>query len=98
MTKHPTKPNQRCKVIGGRSSDTNEGNSPNKGKVVFTMYLHQQQADDRVPVWHCKGKDLFTFYGNGTEADFLNYWLEVIDDEPEPLKADSTHLEKVTNE
>ena len=98
MTKHPTAPNQRCKVIGGRTLDNAEGVSPNMGKVVHTMYLHQQQAADRVPVWHCRGEGLQTYYGVGTEASFLNYWLEVIEELPAPPHADSTRLELVTNE
>ena len=98
MTKHPTAPNQRCRVIGGRGPDTGEANSPNLGKIVFTMYLHQQHADDRVPVWRCHGQDLFTFYGFGNECDFLNYWLEVIEELPTPPQSTSTKRELVTNE
>lgn len=98
MTKHPTAPNQRCRVIGGRVSDTGEGTSPNLGKIVHTMYLHQQQAADRMPVWHCRGNGLQTFYGYGSEADFLNHWLEVIEELPTPPQAVLTGLELVTNE
>lgn len=82
----PTKPGQKCKVVGSRSADNGEGPGPNMGKVVTTMFLHQQQAADSVPVWHCAGADLQTYYGVGTEADFLIYWLQVADDEPEPPK------------
>lgn len=98
MTKHPTAPNQRCRVIGGRTIDNAEGDSPNVGKIVHTMYLHQQQAGDSVPVWRCRGQDLQTYYGVGTQADFLNYWLEVIEELPVPPQAASTKRELVTNE
>lgn len=97
MTKRPTAPNQRCRVIGGRSLDTGEGPSPNIGKVIHTMHLHQQQAGDSVPVWHCRGEGLQTYYGVGTEADFLNYWLEVMEELPIPPEAATTKRELVTN-
>lgn len=99
MTKHPTAPNQRCRVIGGRGIDTGEAPSPNQGKVVTTMYLHQIQAGDSVPVWHCRGEGLQTYYGVGTEIDFLNYWLEVVIEElPAPPEAAATKRELVTSE
>ena len=98
MTKHPTAPNQRCRVIGGRASDNDEGPSPNLGKTVHTVYLHQQQADDRVPVWHCRGEGLQTYYGVGSESDFLNYWLEVIEELPTSPQALTKELDLVTNE
>ena len=93
MTKHPTAPNQRCRVIGGRALDTGEGTSPNLGKIVYTMYLHQQQADDRVPVWHCRGDGLQTYYGVGSESDFLNYWLEVVEETPAPPQSLTKELD-----
>lgn len=85
MTKHPTKPGQRCRVIGSRSKDNGEGNGPNMGKVVTTKFLHQMQAADRVPVWRCTGDNLVSYHGGVGEVDFLNYWLEVIEDPPTPV-------------
>lgn len=87
--KHPTKPGQLCRVIGGRSQANDEGTGPNIGKTVTTLFLHQMQAGDCVPVWHCKGEGLQTYYGAGTEADFLKNWLEV-------LEEDSTQLDRTT--
>jgi hypothetical protein len=72
MKNHPNKPGQVCRVIGSRSLDNGEGPGPNIGKTVITLFLHQQQANDRVPVWHCSAGKLETYYGVGTEADFLN--------------------------
>ena len=95
MTKYPTAPNQRCLVIDGRTSANDEGPSPNLGKIVYTMYLHQQQADDRVPVWHCRGEGLQTYYGVGSECDFLNYWLEVVEETLAPPQALTKELDLV---
>ena len=91
----PTKPGQKCRVVGGRGKDTGEAPSLNLGKTVTTMFLHQLQAGDAVPVWHCRGENLFTYYGNGSEADFLNYWLEVIEELPiEPVSV--TNEQEIT--
>ena len=80
----PTKPGQKCRVIGGRSTFNGEGASPNLGKTVTTMFLHDERAGiEQEPVWHCQcGADdvLTTYYGAGREADFLQCWLEVIDE------------------
>lgn len=91
---HPTKPGQRCCVIGGRTPANGEGTSPNQGKIVVTHYLHNQQAGiEQENVWHCTSNDvLVTYYGAGHEADFLQCWLEVLP--PEPLKAKETYLEE----
>lgn len=90
----PTKPGQRCRVIGGRTAFNGEGASPNLGKVVSTMFLHAEQAGvEQENVWHCQGEGLQTYYGVGTEADFLECWLEVA--EPPPVKAKTIELEKV---
>lgn len=94
MIEHPTKPGQRCRVIGSRTKDNGEGDGPNMGKEVVTIFLHQQQAADRVPVWRCSGVGLQTYYGVGTQADFLNYWLQVIKEE-EPPKVQTKELELV---
>jgi hypothetical protein len=83
----PTKPGQKCRVIGGRDLANGEGRGPNIGKVVVTDFLHDNLAgkvgEEHEPVWRClaTGSDvLSTYYGAGTAADFLQCWLEVIDD------------------
>ena len=82
---YPTKPNQRCKVIGGRMAFNGEGQGPNQGKEVVTMFLHNKQAGmEQENVWHCRAMErntLQTYYGAGSEADFLECWLEVIPEE-----------------
>ena len=76
---YPTKPGQKCKVIGGRTPFNGEGVSPNMGKTVTTIFLHEQKAgSEQENVWRCSGKDLQTYYNVGSEADFLECWLEVI--------------------
>lgn len=80
---HPTKPGQKCRIVGSWSLDTEGKRGPNHGKEVVTVFLHQIQADDRVPVWHVRGENLVTSFGGvGNECDCLNYWLEVIEDPP----------------
>lgn len=80
---YPTKPNQRCKVIGGRMAYNDEGKGPNIGKEVTTMFLHTKQAGvEQENVWHCRAKDgemLQTYFGVGNEADFLECWLQIIE-------------------
>jgi hypothetical protein len=60
-----------------------EGQGPNQGKHVVTMFLHPHTAGvEQEPVWHCsatEGQVLQTYYGSGSEADFLECWLEVVD-------------------
>jgi hypothetical protein len=94
----PTKPGQRCRVIGGRSPFNGEGKSPNEGKVVLTVFLHDLKAGmEKENVWHCRSADgsfLTTYYGGGPEADFLECWLEVIDPDQE---TDSLKKEEVLN-
>ena len=90
----PTKPGQKCRVVGSRTQENGEGAGPNMGKTVTTMFLHQMQAADSVPVWHCSGQGLQTYYGAGTEADFLNRWLQVIEETPQPPKETDTAREK----
>jgi hypothetical protein len=76
----PTKPGQRCRVIGGSAPFNGEGESPNKNKEVVTMFLHDLKAGiEQENVWHCQGENIQTFYGVGSEADFLECWLEVIE-------------------
>ena len=86
---HPTEPNQRCRVIGGRSPANGEGTSPNQGKVVVTRFLYKQKAGvEQENVWHCSSAEVLqTYYGAGYEADFLECWLEVIPPEATPSKA-----------
>jgi hypothetical protein len=94
----PTKPGQTCKVVGGRSAFNGEGAGPNQGKTVVTVFLHKEQAGVELEnVWHCKAKEgdtLITYYGAGTEADFLECWLEVIPPEAAPLTVTSSELEE----
>jgi hypothetical protein len=88
----PTKPGQRCNVIGGRMPFNCEGESPNKGKVVTTMFLHPIQAGVEMEnVWHCAGENIQTYYGVGNEADFLECWLELA--EPPPVTSKQTERE-----
>jgi len=93
----PTKPGQRCKVIGSRMAFNGEGQGPNQGKTVITMWRHIDLAGmEREVVWHCRatnGQTLQTYYGAGPEADFLECWLEVQPDEPEAPKVDTTEKE-----
>lgn len=78
----PTKPGQQCRVIGGRQAFNGEGKGPNQDKIVTTVFLHPDKAGvEQENVWHCRatGSDVLqTYYGVGTEADFLECWLEVI--------------------
>lgn len=78
---HPTEPGQRCRVIGGRTPFNGEGKSPNIGKIVTTVFLHEEKAGiEQENVWRCRAagsKVLQTYYGAGSEADFLECWLEV---------------------
>jgi hypothetical protein len=90
----PTKPGQRCRVIGGRATANGEGQSPNFGKIVVTQYLHDNKAGiEQENVWHCCSSSLLTtYYGAGLEADFLECWLEVMP--PEPVRTKETQLEE----
>lgn len=95
--KHPTKPGQRCRLIGSYSLDVDGVAGPNHGKVVITVFLHQVQANDSVPVWRIRAVDgvtlITSFGGAGQECDALNYWLEVIDDEPQPPQSETQQKE-----
>lgn len=100
MSTPPTKPGQKCRVIGGRSTFNGEGKSPNYGKIVTTVTLHAQRAGiEQEPVWRCRaapGDVLTTYYGAGEEADFLECWLDVIPPDPTPPQAISTELEQTS--
>jgi hypothetical protein len=93
----PTKPGQRCRVIGSRTLTNKEGPSPNLNKVVITMFLHDLKANNTHDVWHCQGEGetMLTSYwgGHGKEADFLAVWLEVIEPEAPKLKQLETEEE-----
>jgi hypothetical protein len=86
----PTKPGQRCRVIGGRQAFNGEGKGPNQGKIVTTVFLHPERAGiEQENVWRCQATDggvLQTYYGAGQAADFLECWLEVIDPDAAPPK------------
>lgn len=81
----PSRPGQRCRVIGGRMAFNGEGQGPNIGKEVITVFLHPEQAGiQQENVWRCRaasGHVLQTYYGAGDSADFLEYWLQLIDPE-----------------
>lgn len=93
---HPTKPGQKCKVIGGRMAFNGEGEGPNQSKTVVTVFLHKDQAGiEQENVWHCRaieGQRLQSYYGDGTEADFLECWLEVQDPDAIPPKVQEQEL------
>ena len=93
----PTKPGQRCRVIGGRSPFNGEGTSPNQGKIVVTMYLHDEKAGiEQENVWHCQatdGQTLVTYYGAGPEADFLECWLSAIEPDETPPATENSKKE-----
>ena len=90
----PTKPGQRCRVIGGRMAFNGEGQGPNQGKEVVTVFMHPEKAGiEQENVWRCRaasGHVLQTYYGAGNEADFLECWLETIDPETAPPVATAT--------
>ena len=62
-----------------------EGQGPNIGKEVITVFLHPEQAGiQQENVWRCRaasGHVLQTYYGAGDSADFLECWLQLIDPE-----------------
>jgi hypothetical protein len=68
-----------------------EGRGPNQDKEVVTLFMHAEKAgNEQENVWRCRGKEVLqTYYGAGPEADFLECWLEVIDDPDEILKVDT---------
>lgn len=92
----PSKPGQLCRVIGGRMAFNGEGKGPNQGKLVVTMYMHPEQAGvEAENVWHCRsadGSQLQTYYGAGTEADFLECWLLVENPPPPKVKEQAKEL------
>lgn len=93
----PTKPGQRCRVIGSRMAFNGQGKGPNQGKIVTTVFLHAETAGiEQENVWHCKateGQTLQTYYGAGPEADFLECWLEVVEPDAAPPVATTTTRE-----
>lgn len=100
MNNTPTKPGQRCRVVGSRSKENGEGDGPNIGKVVITQHMYALRAglpQDSVAVWRCKSADghIIATYHGGTsdEADFLSRWLEVEDEQPVLPMANQEHKE-----
>lgn len=95
---HPTKPGQRCLVVGGRMAYNGEGQGPNQGKIVITDFCHPEPAGrEQERVWRCHSADgglLQTYYGVGQSADFLECWLKVIDPVESPAKALEKETEK----
>lgn len=93
----PTRPGQKCRVIGGRMAFNGEGQGPNQGKEVITMFMHPEQAGAELEnVWRCKavgGQVLQTYYGAGDSADFLECWLSVIEPPPSKVKEQTKELE-----
>jgi hypothetical protein len=91
----PTKPGQRCRVIGSRMAFNNEGKSPNIGKEVTTVFAHDQKAGvEQETVWRCRGDGLITYHGGvGSECDFLECWLEVIPEPPPEAEDTSTRAD-----
>jgi len=85
---YPTKPGQVCRVVGGRMAFNGEGQGPNQGKHVVTLFLHPHTAGlEQERVWRCRaaeGQVLQTYYGAGSEADFLECWLEVVEPDAAP--------------
>jgi len=96
MYNNPTKPGQKCRVIGGRLAFNDEGKGPNIGRTVTTVFLHPEKAGiEQEDVWRCSGESLVTYHGAlGNEADFLGCWLEVI--EPDQT-TDSEKKDEVLN-
>ncbi len=97
----PTKPGQKCRVIGSTSGTS--GHSV--GKEVVTVFQHDQNLRterngvvvDMGPVWRVRGQGLISEYGGaGDEVDCLAIWLEVI--EPEPPKTETTTKQKELTE
>lgn len=92
----PNQPGQKCRVIGGRMAFNGEGQGPNQGKEVVTVFLHPMQAGvEHENVWRCKSADgslLQTYYGAGSEADFLECWLSVIEPPPPKVKEQTEEL------
>lgn len=93
----PHKPGQRCRVIGSRMAFNGEGQGPNQGREVVTVFLHSDRAGiEQENVWRCRaasGSVLQTYYSAGDEADFLECWLQVIDPETAPPNVETTHKE-----
>lgn len=83
----PTRPGQKCRVVGGRMAFNGEGKGPNQDKIVTTVLLLGQAGVEQENVWQCKstgGEVLQTYYGAGPTADFLECWLEVAEPDAEP--------------
>lgn len=92
----PTKPGQLCRIIGSWSLDTEGKRGPNHGKLVTTIFLHDEKAADTVPVWRVQGASLTSSYGGtGFQVDCLEYWLEVVEPLPVEPKIEEKYLDLV---
>ena len=73
-----------------------EGQGPNQGKEVVTVFLHADRAGiEQENVWRCRaasGHVLQTYYGAGGEADFLECWLEVVEPDASLSSEQSSEL------
>ena len=73
-----------------------EGQGPNQGKEVVTVFLHADKAGiEQENVWRCRaasGHVLQTYYGAGGEADFLECWLEVVEPDSSLSSEQSSEL------
>ena len=73
-----------------------EGQGPNQGKEVVTVFLHTDKAGiEQENVWRCRaasGHVLQTYYGAGGEADFLECWLEVVEPDSSLSSEQSSEL------
>jgi len=90
----PTGPGQRCRVIGSRMAYNKEGKSPNIGKEVTTVRIMGKAGIEEETVWRCRGQGLVTYHGAvGDECDFLECWLERIEEPPPPAVQRETEKE-----
>ena len=73
-----------------------DGQGPNQGKEVVTVFLHTDKAGiEQENVWRCRaasGHVLQTYYGAGGEADFLECWLEVVEPDSSLSSEQSSEL------
>lgn len=92
---YPTRPGQKCRIVGSWSTDDQGKVGPNHHKEVTTISLYPMLAVGSVPVWKVSGQDLVSSYGAvGNTVDCLLYWLEVIP-ETDPSMNQETNKELV---
>lgn len=96
MMYRPSKPGQRCRIVSSRTIENREGDSPNAGKIVTTVFKHEQLAGGTQTVWRVRaaeGESLITYYGvTGPEVDALETWLELLPPETPPVKTRETEV------